>query len=186
MKSDESDKSAVQTIKARAAALAPELSALRRHLHANPELSFKETNTAAFVAGKLRELGLEPRTVAGTGVVAIVAAGLVGGGLGDYWNADEDTERAAEIERVEGSLAPLVPTDQSDGSPTAPTTGPVTGPTSVTGPATGSTVAPDSVPDTVATTPADVPATTATTGPATTSVAAATTLAPLPTPSRRP
>ncbi|MDJ0366450.1 M20 family metallopeptidase [Hymenobacter sp. H14-R3] len=62
----------LDTLKARAAALAPELSALRRHLHANPELSFKETQTAAFVAGKLRELGLEPHTVAGTGVVALI------------------------------------------------------------------------------------------------------------------
>jgi hypothetical protein len=36
-------------IRERAAALASELSALRRHLHTNPELSFKETETAAFV-----------------------------------------------------------------------------------------------------------------------------------------
>ena len=30
----------------------------RRHLHANPELSFHETNTSAFIAGKLDELAL--------------------------------------------------------------------------------------------------------------------------------
>ena len=71
-KSEASDQSAVQAIKARAAALAPALSALRRHLHAHPELSFKETQTAAFVADKLRALGLEPRAVAGTGLVALI------------------------------------------------------------------------------------------------------------------
>ncbi|RYY09622.1 MAG: amidohydrolase, partial [Cytophagaceae bacterium] len=59
-------------LRARAAALAPELSALRRHLHANPELSFKETQTAAFVTKKLAELGLQPYAVAGTGVVALI------------------------------------------------------------------------------------------------------------------
>ncbi|WP_304237264.1 M20 family metallopeptidase [Jiulongibacter sediminis] len=47
--------------------------AIRRHLHANPELSFEEYKTSAFVAQKLREMGLEPQEgVAGTGVVAMV------------------------------------------------------------------------------------------------------------------
>jgi amidohydrolase len=42
-------------------------------LHANPELSFEEYKTSAFVAQKLREMGLEPQEgVAGTGVVAMV------------------------------------------------------------------------------------------------------------------
>ena len=72
VKSDQSDQSAVQTIKARAAALAPELSALRRHLHAHPELSFQETETAAFVTAQLVALGLAPYPVAGTGVVALI------------------------------------------------------------------------------------------------------------------
>ena len=38
----------------------PEVIKFRRHLHANPELSFEEYNTAKFVAGKLREFGLTP------------------------------------------------------------------------------------------------------------------------------
>ena len=71
-KSEEPDKSAVQTLKARAEALAPELSALRRHLHAHPELSFHETETSAFVTEQLRALGLAPCSVAGTGVVALI------------------------------------------------------------------------------------------------------------------
>ena len=59
-------------IKDRAAALAPELSAIRRHLHTHPELSFKETETAAFVTKQLQDLGLAPYAVAGTGVVALI------------------------------------------------------------------------------------------------------------------
>jgi amidohydrolase len=59
-------------IKDRATALAPELLAIRHHLHANPELSFKETKTAAFVTAQLQALGLAPYTVAGTGIVALI------------------------------------------------------------------------------------------------------------------
>lgn len=44
--------------------------AWRRHLHANPELAFAEIRTADFVAGKLREFGLEVTSgLGGTGVV---------------------------------------------------------------------------------------------------------------------
>ena len=51
----------------------------RRHLHANPELSNRETETAKFVAEKLRSFGLEPQTgVARTGVVAVLKGGLPG------------------------------------------------------------------------------------------------------------
>jgi len=46
----------------------------RRHLHANPELSQHEQQTAAFVAEKLTELGLEFESgVGGTGLVATIA-----------------------------------------------------------------------------------------------------------------
>jgi amidohydrolase len=62
----------LENLKDRAAALAPELLAIRRHLHANPELSFKETQTAAFVTKQLQAMGLAPYTVAGTGVVALI------------------------------------------------------------------------------------------------------------------
>lgn len=45
----------------------------RRHLHSNPELSFEEFKTAAFVAEELREIGLQPQEgFAGTGVVATI------------------------------------------------------------------------------------------------------------------
>ncbi|GAA4929050.1 M20 family metallopeptidase [Mucilaginibacter defluvii] len=44
----------------------------RRHLHANPELSFHEIQTSAFVARKLEEMGLEYHKMADTGLVALI------------------------------------------------------------------------------------------------------------------
>ena len=50
-----------------------EVVGLRRHLHMHPELSFNEHQTAAFVAGKLKELGIPFKDkVADTGLVAII------------------------------------------------------------------------------------------------------------------
>ncbi|MFT7056687.1 MAG: amidohydrolase, partial [Roseivirga sp.] len=46
---------------------------VRRHIHANPELSFQEFETAKFVAAELRRIGIEPKEgVAGTGITAII------------------------------------------------------------------------------------------------------------------
>ena len=45
----------------------------RRHLHAHPELSFREHQTAAFISARLSELGIENRPVAATGVLARIA-----------------------------------------------------------------------------------------------------------------
>lgn len=43
----------------------------RHYLHAHPETAFEETNTAAFVAEKLREIGLTVHEhIGGTGVVS--------------------------------------------------------------------------------------------------------------------
>ncbi len=48
----------------------PELIALRRDIHQHPETAFEETRTAALVAGKLREWGIEvAEGIAKTGVV---------------------------------------------------------------------------------------------------------------------
>ena len=44
----------------------------RRHLHANPELSFKEYQTSAFVKAKLDELGIGYQSMADTGIVALI------------------------------------------------------------------------------------------------------------------
>lgn len=62
-----------------AQATAPEIVELRHRIHQNPELSNRETETAALVADHLRKIGLEPRTgVARTGVVAILKGGRPG------------------------------------------------------------------------------------------------------------
>ena len=51
----------------------------RRHLHQNPELSNRETKTAAYVAAHLKSLGLKVQTgVAVTGVVGLLETGKPG------------------------------------------------------------------------------------------------------------
>lgn len=51
----------------------PELVKTRRHLHANPELSFKEFETADFISGFLRDWGIPHKTgVGGNGIVGII------------------------------------------------------------------------------------------------------------------
>ncbi len=59
-------------IKQRAGELLPELIRVRRHIHENPELSFQEFETAAFVESELQALGLKTQRLANTGVVAII------------------------------------------------------------------------------------------------------------------
>jgi len=58
----------------RIAAYAPEMKTWRRHLHANPELSFDCVNTAAFIADRLTEMGVDEihTGIARTGLVAII------------------------------------------------------------------------------------------------------------------
>ncbi|MEO8276873.1 MAG: amidohydrolase [Thermoanaerobaculia bacterium] len=62
----------------RAAALDPDLLTWRRHLHEFPELSGHETETARYVTERLKSFGLEPRSVGGTGVVAVIIGKLPG------------------------------------------------------------------------------------------------------------
>ena len=60
----------------RAHALQAKLIALRRDLHAHPELAFQEVRTAQRVTETLHELGIEYETViAKTGVVAYLGEG---------------------------------------------------------------------------------------------------------------
>ncbi|MEL6534747.1 MAG: M20 family metallopeptidase [Bacteroidota bacterium] len=61
------------TIHRLAAEYADDTVALRRHLHANPELSYQEFQTAAFVGKQLRDLGLQPTEgVADTGLTVTI------------------------------------------------------------------------------------------------------------------
>lgn len=48
---------------------------IRRRLHERPELSFKEEGTARIIEAELTSMGLEPRRVAKTGVIAEVSSG---------------------------------------------------------------------------------------------------------------
>jgi amidohydrolase len=66
-------------IASRAQAVMPEVIAWRRRIHANPELSNQEEQTAALVAGELRKLGLEVQTgVAHHGVIGVLRGGKPG------------------------------------------------------------------------------------------------------------
>lgn len=63
-------------IAAPVADLLPDLVALRRDLHANPELAYEEHRTAGIVAQSLRVLGLEVEEgIGGTGVVGTLRGG---------------------------------------------------------------------------------------------------------------
>jgi amidohydrolase len=82
---------------------APALSTLRRYYHAHPELSFEERETAASIAERLRELGLETRDhVGGEGVVGVLrgTAGN-GGGRTLMVRADIDALPIEELNEVE-------------------------------------------------------------------------------------
>lgn len=70
----------IQSIKSLAQQFAPDTVRVRRHLHAHPELSFHERETARFVARELTALGLSPQEgIAGTGVVALIEGTKPGG-----------------------------------------------------------------------------------------------------------
>jgi len=60
------------TIRSLAGAYADTYTGIRRHLHAHPELSYQEFETSAYVQEHLRQLGLEPRVLATTGVTAVI------------------------------------------------------------------------------------------------------------------
>ncbi|CAN5600204.1 M20 family metallopeptidase [soil metagenome] len=65
--------SLLTSIQEQSKAGAAEVIKWRRHLHANPELSYQEFNTAKFVSNTLRNLGLNPTDgVAGTGILVLI------------------------------------------------------------------------------------------------------------------
>lgn len=62
-----------ERIKAIALGLLPELSKIRRHIHANPELSFKEIKTAEFIEKQLINIGISDyERISETGIVALI------------------------------------------------------------------------------------------------------------------
>ena len=67
----------------KSAALESEMKEWRHHLHAHPETSFQEHNTAAFVAEKLKSFGLAVTSGIGrTGVVGTLTRGQKGKAIG--------------------------------------------------------------------------------------------------------
>jgi amidohydrolase len=77
-----------------------ELVFLRRHLHRNPELGHEEKETSSFIAGYLRELGLEVREGVGiTGVTGLLRGARDGRTL--LYRADMDALRVREENDVE-------------------------------------------------------------------------------------
>lgn len=64
---------AVDQVKELAKSYSNDVVAIRRHIHANPELSYQEYQTAKYVADQLRILGLSPKEgVAKTGVTCLI------------------------------------------------------------------------------------------------------------------
>ena len=60
-------------IKQRSIEIYPEVVNYRRHLHSNPELSYHEEKTSAFVSARLTELGIaHTKNIGGFGVVGII------------------------------------------------------------------------------------------------------------------
>jgi amidohydrolase len=59
-------------VQAAARDLLPRIIKIRRHLHAHPELSFEEFNTAAFIEDELDALGIPHERMVKTGIVALI------------------------------------------------------------------------------------------------------------------
>jgi amidohydrolase len=63
----------LEDVKSLAQEIAPQVQNWRHHIHANPELSFQEFETSAFISARLSEFGIEHEAgVAGTGVVGLI------------------------------------------------------------------------------------------------------------------
>ena len=74
----------------------------RRHLHRHPELSFREEQTARFIADRLTEEGIAWRRVAGTGIIASIEGDLSANPrLAVVLRADIDALPIAEAADVE-------------------------------------------------------------------------------------
>lgn len=72
----------------------------RRYLHAHPELSYKEINTAAFIAGKLKDLDIPFEPMANTGLVALLQGNKPGSDQVVALRADIDALPIRELNEV--------------------------------------------------------------------------------------
>ena len=100
----------------RIAGLAEEMEVWRKHLHTIPEIGFDCFQTAAYVAGKLREFGVDEihEGIAKTGIVAIIEGRQAGPTIG--LRADMDAlpmQEETGLEHAsthEGPCTPVVTT----------------------------------------------------------------------------
>ncbi|MCD4736845.1 MAG: amidohydrolase [Bacteroidales bacterium] len=65
-------KTELELIKKLAAEYLPEIISIRRHIHQYPELSFEEIKTSKFISDFLIKTGIEPTTIAKTGVTGTI------------------------------------------------------------------------------------------------------------------
>ncbi len=82
-----------------AGALAPQLTAMRRHLHAHPEIRFEEHATAAYIEAELDALEIPHQRMGETGVYAVLKGGA-GEGRSVLLRADIDAlpmQEAADV-----------------------------------------------------------------------------------------
>jgi len=68
----------IEKIKTLAKNYSAEFIAIRHHLHAHPELSYKEFETSKFIQQKLKETAIPFEIMAGTGVVGFIKGKNVG------------------------------------------------------------------------------------------------------------
>lgn len=94
-----SNSSLVGELKKISARIHDEIVGFRRHLHAHPELSFQEYETAAFVKKKLDEMGIPWMPVADTGILATISGGLPSAGV-IALRADMDALPIQEMNKV--------------------------------------------------------------------------------------
>ncbi|MBO9634319.1 MAG: amidohydrolase [Chitinophagaceae bacterium] len=79
-----------QKVKELAAAMKQDLLTIRRHLHANPELSYHEHNTADYVSAQLTAIGLDHTRLSVTGITGILKGKKPGKGPVIALRADMD------------------------------------------------------------------------------------------------
>ncbi|MEM6395043.1 MAG: M20 family metallopeptidase [Bacteroidota bacterium] len=79
--------------------LQPEAVAVRRYMHRNPELSFKEFKTAAYLADQLKQIGIPFKSIAETGLLAEIE-GQAGPGPTFALRSDHDALPILEANEV--------------------------------------------------------------------------------------
>jgi amidohydrolase len=101
-------KNSEQALHRAAENIAPDLVRIRQHIHMNPELSFQEFETSAFIKKELDQLGITWHEMAGTGVVGLITGELAGSRVVGL-RADMDALPIVETEgRSYGSRNPGV------------------------------------------------------------------------------